>query len=186
MDVATLDRFAALLTLAALAGTLGIVGLSLGGRLSPTVARWNAGLRDSFGEWSYWLVFLVALVSMVGSLYYSEVVGYAPCSLCWYQRIAVYPLVVIMGIAAYRQDTNIRRYVLPLMVIGAVLALYQYVISYTPDAEVLGCSLDVSCTERFIWEFGFVDFPFMSFVGFSFMISLMLWTSPGRNTESSE
>ena len=184
MDVATLDRFAALLTLAALAGTLGIVALSWGERFSPLLARWNASLKDVFGEWTYWLVFLIALASMVGSLYYSEVVGYPPCSLCWYQRIAMYPLVVIMGIAAYRRDPGIRRYVLPLMVIGAVFALYQYIISYTPDVEVLGCSLDVSCTERFIWEFGFVDFPFMSLVGFSFMISLMLWTSPDDRTEN--
>jgi disulfide bond formation protein DsbB len=186
MDVELVDRFSALLALAALAGTLGTIILSLGGRFSPTLARWNDGLRDVFGDWVYWLVFLVALVSMLGSLYYSEVVGYAPCSLCWYQRIAVYPLVVIMGIAAWKRDTGIRPYVVPLMVIGGVLALYQYIIGYIPDAEVLGCSLDVSCTERYIWEFGFVDFPFMSFVGFSFMISLMLWASPGDQTESDQ
>jgi disulfide bond formation protein DsbB len=184
MDVELVDRFSALMALAALAGTLGIAFLGLGSRWSPALGRWNDGLKDAFGDWVYWLVFLVALVSMVGSLYYSEVVGYPPCSLCWYQRIAVYPLVVIMGIAAWKRDTGIRRYVLPLMIIGAILALYQYIIGYTPDAEILGCSLDVSCTERYIWEFGFVDFPFMSFAGFSFMISLMLWTSPGDRNES--
>ncbi len=186
MDVELVDRFSALLALAALAGTLGIVFLSLGGRLSPALARWNEGLKEAFGDWVYWLVFLVALVSMLGSLYYSDVVGYPPCSLCWYQRIAMYPLVVIMGIAAAKRDTGIRKYVLPLMVIGAILAIYQYIIGYIPDAEILGCSLDVSCTERYIWEFGFVDFPLMSFVGFSLMISLMLWASPGDQTESDE
>ena len=186
MDVELLDRFSALLALAALAGTLGIVLLSLGGRFSPALARWNEGLKEIFGDWVYWLVFLVALVSMVGSLYYSEVVGYPPCSLCWYQRIAMYPLVVIMGIAAWRRDTSIRKYVLPLMGIGGLLALYQYIVGYFPDAEILGCSLEVSCTERYIWEFGFVDFPFMSFVGFSLMIALMLWTSPDDPTKSYE
>jgi disulfide bond formation protein DsbB len=186
MDVALADRFFALMTLAALAGTLGIAVLSFGGRFSPSLARWNSQLKDVFGDWTYWIVFLIALVSMVGSLYYSEIVGYAPCSLCWYQRIVMYPLVVIMGIAAFKRDEKIRIYVLPLMVIGAILALYQYIIGYIPDAEVLGCSLDVSCTERYIWEFGFVDFPFMSFVGFSLMISLMLWASPGQPTGSEE
>ncbi len=186
MDVALADRFFALMTLAALAGTLGIVVLSIGARFSPVLARFNDQLKDVFGDWAYWLVFLIALVSMLGSLYYSEIVGYPPCSLCWYQRIVMYPLVVIMGIAAFKRDTKIRVYVLPLMVIGAVLALYQYIIGYMPDAEILGCSLDVSCTERYIWEFGFVDFPFMSFVGFSLMISLMLWASPDQPIGSEE
>lgn len=186
MDVALADRFFALMTLAALAGTLGIAVLGLGSRFSPALARWNDEVKDTLGGWTYWLVFLIALVSLLGSLYYSEVVGYAPCSLCWYQRIAMYPLVVIMGIAAWKRDAGIRGYVLPLMVIGGVFALYQYIIGYFPDAEILGCSLDVSCTERYIWEFGFVDFPFMSFVGFSLMISLMLWSSPGDRTESDE
>jgi disulfide bond formation protein DsbB len=186
MDVALADRFFALMALAALAGALGIAVLGIGGGFSPALARWNSRLRDVFGDWTYWTVFLVALVSMLGSLYYSEVVGYPPCSLCWYQRIVMYPLVVIMGIAAFKRDGKIRTYVLPLMVIGAILALYQYIIGYIPDAEILGCSLDVSCTERYIWEFGFVDFPLMSFIGFSFMISLMLWASPGQPTGSEE
>ena len=186
MDVAVADRFFALMTLAALAGTLGIAVLGLGSRFSPALARWKDGLRDAFGEWTYWLVFLIALVSMLGSLYYSEVVGYPPCSLCWYQRIVMYPLVVIMGIAAAKRDTKIRVYVIPLMTIGGIMAIYQYIIGYVPDAEILGCSLDVSCTERYIWEFGFVDFPFMSFVGFSFMVALMLWVAPAKPTRSEE
>jgi len=186
MDVAFADRFFALMTLAALAGTIGIATLSLGGRFSPALARWNGEVQGVFGDWTYWLIFLIALVSMLGSLYYSEIVGYPPCSLCWYQRIVMFPLVVIMGIAAAKRDISIRIYVLPLMVIGALLAIYQYIISYVPDAEILGCSLDVSCTERYIWEFGFVDFPFMSFVGFSLMIALMLWAGPGEPTGSEE
>ena len=186
MDVAFADRFFALMTLAALAGVLGIGVLGVGQHFSPTAARWNQELKGVFGEWSYWLVFLIALVSMLGSLYYSEIVGYAACSLCWYQRIAMYPLVVIMGIAAWKRDSIIRVYVLPLMTIGAVLALYQYIIGYFPDAEVLGCSLDVSCTERYIWEFGFLDFPFMSLAGFSLMIALMLWAAPSSRAESNQ
>lgn len=181
MDSSTLDRFFALATLAGLAGVLGVVALSAGRRFSPALARLDDSRREWLGDSAIWLAWLVALVAMVGSLYYSEVVGYPPCSLCWYQRIAMYPLVVILGIAAWRKDTSIRRYVIPLVVIGVVLAAYQYVISYVPDTEVLGCSLDVSCTERYIWEFGFVDFPFMSLVSFSLIATLMLW-APRRET----
>jgi disulfide bond formation protein DsbB len=89
----------------------------------------------------------------------------------------MYPLVVILGIAAWRRFRGIRTYALPLVVIGAAIALYQYVLGYMPDAEVLGCSIDVSCTERYVWEFGFVDFPFMSLVAFAF-IGCLLACSP--------
>jgi disulfide bond formation protein DsbB len=177
MDVAVADRFFALLTLAALAATVAMAGLAASARYSPTAARWRTALWDLVGDWALWLAWLVAAGSMLGSLYYSEIVHYPPCSLCWYQRIAMYPLVVILGIAAWRRFRAIRTYALPLAVIGALFALYQYVLGYLPDAEVLGCSIDVSCTERYVWEFGFVDFPFMALVGFAF-IGCLLACSP--------
>nr|NIQ31668.1 disulfide bond formation protein B [Acidobacteriota bacterium] len=70
------------------------------------------------------------------------------------------------------------------LVLGGLVAAYQYVIGYTPDVEVLGCSLDVSCTERHIWEFGFVDFPFMSLVAFSLIGTLMLWAPPAGKADA--
>jgi disulfide bond formation protein DsbB len=182
MDVAVADRFFALLTLAALAATLGIAGLAASARFWPLAERWRTALWDQLDDWSLWLAWLVAAGAMLGSLYYSEVVHYPPCSLCWYQRIALYPLVVVLGIAAWRRFREIKVYVLPLVVIGAVIALYQYVLGYLPDAEVLGCSIDVSCTERYVWEFGFVDFPFMSLVTFAF-IGCLLACAPTPNQD---
>ena len=171
-----------MLTLAA----LGITALLALIALVPPGRAALGGVLDSSPRSAIVFAWFVALVATLGSLYLSEIRQIEPCMLCWYQRIAMYPLVVIMGIAAWKRDTGIRKYVLPLMVIGGLLALYQYIIGYIPDAEILGCSLDVSCTVRYIWEFGFVDFPFMSFVGFSFMTSLMLWTSPSDRNESDE
>ncbi len=184
MDVATADRFFALATVAALAAVIGISALSAGKRFAPALDRLDGALRHWIGDSAYWLAWLVALASLVGSLYYSEIVGYPPCSLCWYQRIAMYPLVIILAIAAWKRDTSVRRYVLPLLVLGGLVAAYQYVIGYTPDVEVLGCSLDVSCTERHIWEFGFVDFPFMSLVAFSLIGTLMLWAPPAGKADA--
>ncbi len=173
MDVAVADRFFALLTLAALAATLGMAGLAITSRFWGTADRLHIMLWDLIGDWALWLAWAVAATSLLGSLYYSEIVGYPPCSLCWYQRIAMYPLVVILAIAAWRRFRAIRVYALPLVVIGALFALYQYVLGYFPDSEVLGCSIDVSCTERYVWEFGFIDFPFMALVGFGFVGCLL-------------
>lgn len=167
MDVAVADRFFALLTLAALAGVLVTAGLAVAARVSPGARRLHNAAWDLIGDWALWLAWLVAAGAMLGSLYYSEIVHYPPCSLCWYQRIAMYPLVIILAIAAWRRSREIKVYVLPLVAIGGIIALYQYVLGYLPDAEVLGCSIDVSCTERYVWEFGFIDFPFMSLVSFA-------------------
>jgi hypothetical protein len=177
MDVAVADRFFALLTLAALAAVGVMAGLAAASRVSPRAVELRTALWDLIGDWALWLAWAVATGSMLGSLYYSEVVHYPPCSLCWYQRIAMYPLVVILGIAAWRRFRDIKTYVMPLVWIGGLIALYQYVLGYLPDAEVLGCSIDVSCTERYVWEFGFVDFPFMSLVAFA-LIGCLLACSP--------
>ena len=166
MDVAVVDRWFALLTLGALALVAALAVLRVAGRVSDGVAELRDRVDGLLGPTALWLAWAVAAVSMAGSLYYSDVVGYPPCSLCWYQRIAMYPLVIILAIAAFRRDRGVRVYALPLVAAGAIIALYQYVLGYLPDAEVLGCSIDVSCTERYVWEFGFVDFPFMSLVAF--------------------
>lgn len=178
MDVAVADRFFALLTLAALAAVAVMLGLALASRVSPGAGRLRTALWDLIGSWALWLAWAVAAASLLGSLYYSEIVQYPPCSLCWYQRIAMFPLAVILGIAAWRRFREIRVYALPLAVIGGIFAAYQYVLGYFPDAEVLGCSIDVSCTERYIWEFGFVDFPFMSLVAFAFIGCLLACSPP--------
>lgn len=185
MDVATADRFFALLTLLTLAGILGATLLRIAAPSLPAAARMHEGIWGLVGGVALWLAWLVAAAAMAGSLYYSEIVHYAPCSLCWYQRIAMYPLVVILAIAAWNRDWDVRRYVLPLVGVGGAVAAYQYAIGFFPDAEILGCTLDVSCTERYVWEFGFVDFPFMSLVAFG-AIACLLLCSPYRPTEVSE
>ena len=184
MDVAVADRFFALLTLIALTGVIAAAALALARRFSATAARLHNRLWQALDGTALWLAWLVAAGAMLGSLYYSEIVHYAPCSLCWYQRIAMYPLVVILLLAALRRDRGIRVYALPLVVIGGLIAVYQYVLGYLPDAEVLGCSIDVSCTERYVWEFGFVDFPFMSIVSFA-AIGCLLGCGPSRREQGS-
>ncbi len=83
---------------------------------------------------------IVAGVAMLGSLYMSEVAHLIPCTDCWYQRIAMYPIAIILGIAAYRNDAKIRVYVAPLAVIGGIISIYHYLIQWFPNLEGTSCS----------------------------------------------
>jgi disulfide bond formation protein DsbB len=113
------------------------------------------------------LAWLVATVATAGSLYYSEVVGFEPCRLCWYQRIAMYPLVPLLGVAALRRDDAVRWYAGPLVAVGAAVAAYHaWLQAFPAEGGSAFCTLTVPCTTRHVWEFGFVSLPFMALTGF--------------------
>jgi len=131
-------------------------------------------LRDWLGGSTIALAWVVALVATLGSLYYSEVVHLPPCKLCWYQRIAMYPLVVVLGIAALRSDHGIRRYVLPVVAIGAAISVYHYQLERFPSQTSLACSTDVPCTTVWVWQFHFISIPFMALSAFALIATLLL------------
>ena len=121
-----------------------------------------------------YLAWLVALVATGGSLYFSEVRQFVPCTLCWYQRILMYPLVILLGIAAYRQDTRIVPYILPMTVLGGGIALFHYLEQKVPGfgaPEV--CRQGVPCSAEYINWLGFVTIPFLALSGFA-LITLTL------------
>jgi disulfide bond formation protein DsbB len=114
-----------------------------------------------------YVAWATALASMAGSLYFSEVLGFAPCVLCWYQRIAMYPLVLIMGVGIVKKDRNFHNYALPLSIIGGAIAFYQNLLYYSVIPErFIPCISGVSCTARYIQLFGFADIPLLSLVSF--------------------
>lgn len=110
------------------------------------------------------LAFAVALLAMLGSLVYSDVLGYEPCKLCWLQRIFIYPQVVILGIALWKRDQNVKMYSIALSVIGALVASYQYVgqLGWNPFGLECLASTGSACAKNFVTEFGFVTIPLMS------------------------
>lgn len=177
MDEPTASLFLALLSLLAL-GLGALAGASI---LVPGLGA----VRQVFVDVGLGLATGVAALATAGSLYYSEVAHYTPCELCWYQRIAMYPLAIILAIAAYRKDLGVRRYSYPLVVVGAVIALYQYVLQLRPGLESGFCGVDASCTERYIWQFGFISFPFMSLVGFA-LIFVLLYVAGTEAREPAE
>ncbi|WP_341769670.1 disulfide oxidoreductase [Effusibacillus lacus] len=117
----------------------------------------------------------ISIVAVLGSLYFSEVAGYVPCTLCWFQRIFMYPLAVILGIASYRGDTHITNYVLPFSIIGGSFSLYHYLeqkISYF--GELTPCRVGIPCNVEYINWFGFITIPFLALACF-FLITVIMW-----------
>jgi len=174
MTFETVSLFFALLAIAANAVTVGIVAIALVGKTSA-----GAGVRDQvFGAFEgleLWMAFVVAATATVGSLYLSEVVHFIPCTLCWYQRIAMYPLAIILLIAAVRRDHGVRIYAATLASIGAVISVYHRLIQQYPELEGGGsCDPAAPCTAAYIEQFDFITIPYMALSAFLLILAL-LW-----------
>jgi Disulfide bond formation protein DsbB len=173
VDVATMSRFFALLAFVAGAGAIVVTASALA-RRGPLVE-----LRAALAPLALPLAWLVAAVCMAGSLYFSEVAHFVPCRLCWYQRIAMYPLVLLLGIAVLRRDRAIRLYAIPLASIGAAISIYHVQLERFPDQATF-CSLEAPCTIPPVEQFGFVTLAVMALCGFAAIIALLAIARPPR------
>ena len=136
-------------------------------------------LLNQYGLYFAWIV---ALIATAGSLYFSEVRGFVPCQLCWYQRILMYPEFILLGIASYRGDRNIAIYVLPLSILGLLIALYHYGEQKVPWLRVEGlCQVGVPCSGSYINELGFITIPFLSLVAFSLITFFLIASRKSAN-----
>jgi disulfide bond formation protein DsbB len=138
------------------------------------------------GTWyqvTSYLAFGTALVAMLGSLYYSEIVGYVPCTLCWYQRILMYPLVAITFVSILRADRGLPAYVLPFSISGIGLSTYHYLIQLGVIEHSGVCSVGVPCSGRYVNYAGFVTIPLMALAAFTIITALMVsaavWSRAG-------
>ena len=163
-----------ILAVLALLGTGAAVGL-LVAQGSPSGRAW---LRERLSDQELhpigWAWF-VALMAMSGSLYLSDVVGFIPCSLCWYQRIAMYPIVFVLGVGLLQRDPAAWRFALPLPLVGLVISLYHVALQYRPNLEIVACGTGVSCSARYVLVFGFVSIPVMAAAAF-LLIAVLLFT----------
>ena len=122
-----------------------------------------------------YIALITALSAMVGSLYFSEIKEYAPCILCWYQRILMFPLVSILAVGIYRRDKAVDTYVLPLSIMGMIISFYHVLLQYGVVSENLGpCVLGQSCTTPYGNYFGFITIPLLSFSAFAVLTFFML------------
>jgi disulfide bond formation protein DsbB len=166
----SVQLFSALLGVGTLVGGLLTgVAILLEGK-ATWAASWLAQVRAS----GLWIMCAITTGAMVGSLYFSEQVGYAPCKLCWYQRIAIYSIAIITFVAALRRDKNIATYSLVLACVGLVVSTYHYALEWFPQLESNVCSLDVPCTTVWFRELGFVTLCFMAGSAFIAVITISL------------
>jgi disulfide bond formation protein DsbB len=128
------------------------------------------------------LAWTLALVATVGSLFFSEVMQLPPCVLCWYQRIAMYPLVLIIGIGIISKDVRMKIYALPLCLVGLAISVYHNLLYYGIIPEsIVPCQQGISCTSRQIEWLGFITIPLMSLTAFILItICLFLHKSRGK------
>ncbi len=120
-----------------------------------------------------WGAFGFSFLASAMTLVYSDYLGIEPCSLCWWQRVFLYPQVILLGMAAWKKDSYVAEYSIVLSFFGAIVALYQHFLQIFPNS--LPCpSTGVSCAQRFLFEFGFMTYPLMAFVLFALLMVAML------------
>ena len=174
VNVQTMSTLFALLTVVAQLSLLAILVLAIGARLSPGLARARDAVWEIIGDNGIWLAWIVALTATFGSLYLSEIAHFDPCKLCWYQRIAMYPLAVVLLIAALRRDRDHWHYAVPVALIGAALSIYHYQLERFPHQTSLSCEAESPCTVVWIWRFHYISIPMMALSGFLLIIALLL------------
>ncbi|MBS4178385.1 disulfide oxidoreductase [Lederbergia citrea] len=131
--------------------------------------------KTSTPNYLLYFAWVVSVIATLGSLYFSEIKGYVPCELCWYQRIFMYPLAIILGIAAFENDTKLKKYVLPLSVFGGLISLYHYLVQKVPSfASIKPCVQGVPCNVQYINWLGFITIPFLALTAFTIISILMI------------
>ena len=131
--------------------------------------------QSNFNWMLLFLCWFIASTSTAGSLFFSYVMQFAPCVLCWYQRIFLFPLVIILAIGLFPFDKNVVKYALPLALAGWLTAFYHTLLySGVIPESIQPCTQGVSCTEKYIDLFGFITIPMLSLLSFSTIISFLL------------
>ncbi|MBP6884028.1 MAG: disulfide bond formation protein B [Candidatus Pacebacteria bacterium] len=121
------------------------------------------------------LGFIFTLFSALFSLVYSEIINFAPCMLCWYQRVAMFPMVILFGVAFWVKDRAVVRYVLPLACLGFLVSVYQNFFYYFGESSTLPCDASgVSCYQQLVSEFGgYISIPMLALTGFVAVLTLL-------------
>jgi disulfide bond formation protein DsbB len=155
-----------------LAALLLLMGVGRLAGLSPPAAV----LRESVEGYELWLVFLVSSVATGGSLFFSEIAGFVPCELCWYQRICMYPLTIVSLLAAAANDRRVARYLLPLPLVGAGVSTYHLLVENGVVEQTRACLVSApgGCATKWIEEFGYVTIPVLALTGFALCFAFLL------------
>jgi len=164
-----MQNLTAVLAIVAALGSALVVAARLMATRVPIAARLGRAVVGQAPA----LTFAVALVATLGSLYFSERAGYLPCRLCWFQRIAMYPIAVVALVGLVRRDRSARWYVLPLASVGAAISSYHVAIEQGWLSDSESCALfGPSCADVWFESFGFITLALMALAGFVSIIVL--------------
>jgi disulfide bond formation protein DsbB len=172
MSTDQVSLFLALLALTAEACLVGLVVVGAGRALRPSAA-WSAEALAAVRPVALPLAGTVAVVATLGSLYFSEIADFPPCRLCWFQRIGMYPLAVMLPIAARRRDQAVRWYALPLAVGGGLVSAYHVVVERFPSLESGACDAVNPCSTIWVEHLGYITIPVMALSGFALIVALL-------------
>jgi disulfide bond formation protein DsbB len=129
-------------------------------------------LMQSYGKW---LMTLIVLVSIVITLIYSEAFGFTPCGLCWFERIFLYPQLIIVLVGMYLKDRLTPYYTLVMSVFGFVIAFYHHILQISSDSSLPCPASGGDCASKIMFEFGFITFPFLAAIAFAFLFSISFY-----------
>ncbi len=120
---------------------------------------------------------LIAATATLGALFMSEVMAFAPCMLCWYQRIFMFPLVFVLAAGLFPFDPRVVRYALPLAIGGLLVAVYHLLLTagFIPE-NLTPCRQGIPCSTVQVQWFGFVTIPLLSAVAFTAIIASLIAT----------
>ena len=170
---------------------LGVAGQVVAGGLILVGAAHLAGVRAPLERlrsflWGYelWAAFVVSAVATGGSLFFSEVAGFVPCELCWFQRICMYPLSIVTLLAALTGDHRVARYLLPLPIVGAGVSTYHLLVENHVVATPKSCQIGVGCSVKWINEFGFMTIPTLTLTGFVLLIAFLALAAAGSGDDA--
>ena len=152
-----------------LLAVLGVVGQVLALVLLVLLLVARDRVRGWFWGYELWAAFLVAAIATGGSLFLSDVAGFVPCEMCWYQRICMYPLSLLTLFAAYHRDYRLARYLLPFPIIGACVSIYHLLIENKVVATPAACQIGAGCAVKWIDYFGYMTIPTLAFTAFALL-----------------
>jgi disulfide bond formation protein DsbB len=163
-----------ILALATIAGQAAVICIAI----TAYLPRWRHAVAGVIRRYFPALAFVLTLAAISGSLFYSEIAGYTPCKLCWFQRIFMYPQAIILALAIWRHDRAVAWYTLWLSVPGGLLAGYHYLlqIGVAPAIPCSAVGVSVVCSQRFVMQFGYVTIPMMALTAFALIALLSFLT----------
>jgi len=153
---------------------LGVAGQAIVVLIAVSAFVARRRLRALLWGYELWAAFVVAALATGGSLFFSEIAGFVPCDLCWFQRICMYPLSVLTLFAAFHGEHRFARYLLPIPVIGACVSVYHLLIENSVISEPSSCRIGgAGCAVKWIDQFGYVTIPTLALTGFLLSICLL-------------